>query len=135
MDEEKIDISVIQRFRSGVSVDKKSKKEVLAIFKYLTGKESPIEAEELTVRRDQNLREAQLKVMYEMVKLVEDPPTLKTGSVEKQNMFSVFLSTELLNFVVRLLWIRIPNESLGTNDQPWHASHGKQHGGSSSGLL
>ena len=38
-------------------------------------------------------------------------------------MFSVFLSTELLNFVVRLLWIRIPNESLGTNDQPWHASH------------
>ena len=61
--------------------------------------------------------------------------TQKTGSVEKQNMFSVFLSTELLNFVVRLLWIRIPNESLGTNDQPWHASHGKQHGGSSSGLL
>ena len=49
--------------------------------------------------------------------------TQKTGSVEKQNMFSVFLSTELLNFVVRLLWIRIPNESLGTNDQPWHASH------------
>ena len=38
-------------------------------------------------------------------------------------MFSVFLSTELLNFVVRLLRIRIPNESLGTNDQPWHASH------------
>ena len=76
MDEEKIDISVIQRLRSGVSVDKKSKKEVLAIFKYLTGKESPIEAVELTVRRDQNLREAQLKVMYEMVKLVEDPPTL-----------------------------------------------------------
>ncbi|KAM7437665.1 hypothetical protein ABFA07_012705 [Porites harrisoni] len=135
MDEEKIDIGLIQRFRSGISVDKKSKKKVLAIFKYLTGKESPIEAVELTVRRDQNLREAQLIVMYEMVKLVEDPPTLKTGSVEKQSMFSVFLSTELLNFVVRLLWIRIPNESLGTNDQPWHASHGKQHGGSSSGLL
>ena len=76
MDEEKIDISLIQRFRSGISVDKKSKKKVLAIFKYLTGKESPIEAVELTVRRDQNLREAQLKVMYEMVKLVEDPPTL-----------------------------------------------------------
>ena len=38
MDEEKIDISVIQRFRSGVSVDKKSKKKVLAIFKYSTGK-------------------------------------------------------------------------------------------------
>ena len=62
MDEEKIDISVIQCFRSGVSVDKKSKKKVLAIFKYLTGKESPIEAVELTVRRDQNLREAQLKI-------------------------------------------------------------------------
>ena len=76
MDEEKIDIGLIQRFRSGISVDKKSKKKVLAIFKYLTGKESPIEAVELTVRRDQNLREAQLKVMYEMVKLVEDPPTL-----------------------------------------------------------
>ena len=76
MDEEKIDIGLIQRFRSGISVDKKSKKKVLAIFKYLTGKESPIEAVELTVRRDQNLREAQLKVMYEMVKLVEGPPTL-----------------------------------------------------------
>ena len=76
MDKEKIDIGVIQRFRSGVSVDKKSKKKVLAIFKYLTGKESPVEAVELTVRRDQNLREAQLKVMYEMVKLVEGPPTL-----------------------------------------------------------
>ena len=76
MDEEKIDIGLIQRFRSGISVDKKSKKKVLAIFKYLTGKESPIEAVELTVRRDQHLREAQLKVMYEMVKLVEDPPTL-----------------------------------------------------------
>ena len=76
MDEEKIDIGLIQRFRSGISVDKKSKKKVLAIFKYLTGKESPIEAVELTVRRDQNLREAQLIVMYEMVKLVEDPPTL-----------------------------------------------------------
>ena len=76
MGEEKIDIGLIQRFRSGISVDKKSKKKVLAIFKYLTGKESPIEAVELTVRRDQNLREAQLKVMYEMVKLVEDPPTL-----------------------------------------------------------
>ena len=60
MDEEKIDIGLIQRFRSGISVDKKSKKKVLAIFKYLTGKESPIEAVELTVRRDQNLREAQL---------------------------------------------------------------------------
>ena len=73
MDKEKIDISVIQRFRTGVSVDKKSKKKVLAIFKYLAGKESPIEAVKLTVRRDQNLREAQLKVVYEMV---EVPPTL-----------------------------------------------------------
>ena len=55
MDKEKIDISVIKRFRSGISVDKKSKQKVLAIFKYLTGKESPIEAVELTVRREQNL--------------------------------------------------------------------------------
>ena len=43
MDEEKIDINVIQRFRSGVSVEKKSKKKFLAIFKFLTGKESPIQ--------------------------------------------------------------------------------------------
>ena len=63
MDEEKIDIGLIQRFRSGISLDKKK---FLAIFKYLTGKETPIEAVELTVRRDQNLREAQLNVMYEM---------------------------------------------------------------------
>ena len=32
MDEEKIDIGLIQRFRSGISVDKKSKKKVLAVF-------------------------------------------------------------------------------------------------------
>ena len=73
MDEENIDIGLVQRFRSGISLDKKK---FLAIFKYLTGKETPIEAVELTVRRDQNLREAELNVMYEMVKLVEDPPTL-----------------------------------------------------------
>jgi len=36
-------------------------------------------------------------------------------------MFSILISSELLNFVVRLLWIRIPNESIGTNDQPWNA--------------
>ena len=90
MDEEKIDISVIQRFRTGVSVDKKSKKKVLAIFKYLTGKESPIEAVELTVRRDQNLREAQLKVVYEMVKLVEDPPTLVRKDCCFLSMFYYF---------------------------------------------
>ena len=92
MDKEKIDISVVQGFRSGVSVDKKK---VLAIFKYLTGKESPIEAVELTVRRDQNLREAQLKVLvvYEMVKLVEDPPTLVRKDyffLSKFYYFSIF---------------------------------------------
>ena len=38
-------------------------------------------------------------------------------------MFSVLMSSELLNFVVRLLWIRIPNENLGSNDQPWNAVH------------
>ena len=90
MDKEKIDIGVIQRFRSGVSVDKKSKKKVLAIFKYLTGKESPVEAVELTVRRDQNLREAQLKVMYEMVKLVEGPPTLVRKDCCFLSMFYYF---------------------------------------------
>ena len=99
MDEEKIDISVIQRFRSGVSVDKKSKKKVLAIFKYLTGKESPIEAVELTVRRDQNLREAQLKVMYEMVKLVEDPPTLVRNECFFLSKFYYF------PFVLKILFV------------------------------
>ena len=45
------------------------------------------------------------------------------GSVEKKVMFSVLVSSELLNFVVRLLWIRIPDESIGSNDQPWNAAH------------
>lgn len=76
MDEETVDISVIEHFASGVSLDKKTKKRLLALFKYLAGGESPIEAVELTVRQDQNLREAQLKMVYEMVKLVEDPPNL-----------------------------------------------------------
>ena len=71
-----MDISVIQHFTSGVGIDKKKKRKLLALFKYLAGTESPIEAVELTVRRDQSLREAQLKMMYEMVKLVENPPTL-----------------------------------------------------------
>ena len=86
MDEAKIDISVIQRFRSGVSVDEKSQKKFLAIFKFLTGKESPIEAVEFTIRHDQNLREAQLKVVYEMVKLVEDPPTTNAFSSLLSNL-------------------------------------------------
>ena len=102
MDEEKIDIGLIQRFRSGISVDKKSKKKVLAIFKYLTGKESPIEAVELTVRRDQNLREAQLKVMYEMVKLVEDPPTLVRNDCFFLPKFYCF------PFFLKLLFFLIP---------------------------
>jgi len=59
--------------------------------------------------------------MYEMLKLVQNCPTLEPGSLEKKVMFSILISSELLNFVVRLLWIRIPNESIGTNDQPWNA--------------
>ena len=101
MDEEKIDIGLIQRFRSGISVDKKSKKKVLAIFKYLTGKESPIEAVELTVRRDQHLREAQLKVMYEMVKLVEDPPTLVRNECFFLSKFYYFPFVLKILFVLR----------------------------------
>ena len=76
MDDERVDISVIQDFASGVSLDKKTQRKLFALFKYLAGGESPIEAVELTVRRDQNIREAQLKIVYEMVKLVEDPPNL-----------------------------------------------------------
>ena len=62
MDEEKLDISIIQHFASGVGLDKKKKRKLLSLFKYLAGGESPIEAVELTVRRDHNLREAQLKM-------------------------------------------------------------------------
>ena len=76
MDEEKLDISVIEHFASGIDLDKKTKKKLLALFKYLSGGESPIEAVELTIRRDHNLREAQLKMIYEMAKIVENPPTL-----------------------------------------------------------
>lgn len=76
MDEGKLDISVIKHFASGVALDKKKKKKLLALFTFLVGGESPIEAVELTVRRDQDLREAQLKMVYELVKIVDDPPKL-----------------------------------------------------------
>lgn len=76
MEEAKVDIGVIEHFKSGISLDKKKRRKILELFKYLAGGESPIEAVELTVRRDRNLREAQLKSVYEMVKLVENPPTL-----------------------------------------------------------
>ncbi|XP_068700607.1 uncharacterized protein [Montipora capricornis] len=121
MDEEKLDISVIEHFASGIDLDKKTKKKLLALFKYLAGGESPIEAVELTIRRDNNLREAQLKMIYEMAKIVENPPTLKSGSCDKKVMYSVLVSSELFNFVVRLLWIRIPDETIGSNNQPWNA--------------
>lgn len=87
MDEEKLDISIIQHFASGVGLDKKKKKKLLALFKYLAGGESPIEAVELTVRRDHNLREAQLKMVYEMVKIVEHPPTF----VSNNSMSNIYL--------------------------------------------
>lgn len=76
MGEGVIDISVIEYFQKGISLDKKKKRKILDLFKYLAGGESPIEAVELTVRRDRNLREGQLKAVYEMVKLVENAPTL-----------------------------------------------------------
>ena len=81
MDAEKLDISIIQHFASGVGLDKKKKKKLLALFKYLAGGESPIEAVELTVRRDHSLREAQLKMVYEMVKIVEHPPTFVSDNI------------------------------------------------------
>jgi len=76
MGEGAIDISVIEYFQTGISLDKKKRRKILDLFKYLAGGESPIEAVELTVRRDRNLREGQLKAVYEMVKLVENAPTL-----------------------------------------------------------
>lgn len=33
----------------------------------------------------------------------------------------MLISSNLLNFIVRLLWIRIPDECTGNNDQPWNA--------------
>jgi len=76
MGEGAIDISVIEYLQTGISLNKKKRRKILALFKYLVGGESPIEAVELTVRRDQNLREGQLKAVYEMLKLVENAPTL-----------------------------------------------------------
>ena len=83
MGEGMVDISVIEHFKTGISLDKKKKRKILDLFKYLAGGESPIEAVELTVRRDRNLREAQLKAVYEMVKLVENPPTLVSNKKPK----------------------------------------------------
>lgn len=83
MGEETVDISVIEHFRTGTSLDKKKKKKILDLFKYLAGGDSPIEAVELTVRRDRNIREAQLKAMCEMVKVVEKPPNLVSNEKHK----------------------------------------------------
>lgn len=82
-----MDISVIEYFRTGEALDKKKRRKILDLFKYLAGGESPIEAVELTVRRDWNLREAQLKAVYEMVKLVENPPSLVSSLNIKHSAF------------------------------------------------
>ena len=87
MGEGTIDISVIEYFKTGISLDKKKRRKILDLFKYLAGGESPIEAVELTVRRDRNLREGQLKAVYEMVKLVENAPTLVSSKIPKQQSF------------------------------------------------
>ena len=87
MSEETVDISVIEYFRTGEALDKKKRRKILDLFKYLAGGESPIEAVELTVRRDWNLREAQLKAVYEMVKLVENPPSLVSSMNIKHSAF------------------------------------------------
>ena len=47
----------------------------------------------------------------------------KTGSPEKKLLLSVLISTDLLSFVVRLLWIRIPDECTEKNAQPWNACY------------
>lgn len=89
MGEESVDISVIEYFKTGESLDKKKKRKILDLFKFLGGGESPTEAVELTVRRNWNLREAQLKAVYEMVKLVENPPSLVSF---KRKIFPDFIS-------------------------------------------
>lgn len=47
----------------------------------------------------------------------------KTGSPEKKLFLSVLFSSDLLSFVIRLLWIRIPDDCTGNNEQPWNAAH------------
>ena len=47
----------------------------------------------------------------------------KTGSPEKKLVLSVLISSDLLGFVVRLLWMRIPDDSTEKNDQPWNAAY------------
>lgn len=122
MGDESVDIIVIEYFKTGESLDKKKKRRILDFFKFLGGGESPTEAVELTLRRNWNLREAQLKAVHEIVKLVENPPSLKTGSPEKKLVLSVLISSNLLSFVVRLLWIRVPNECT-ENSEPWNAGY------------
>ena len=101
MGEESVDISVIEYFKTGQSLDKKNKRKILDLFKFLGGGESPTEAVELTVRRNWNLREAQLKAVYEMVKLVENPPCLV--SFERKT-FPDFLSLRSDLYNLLSLW-------------------------------
>ena len=96
MGEESVDISVIEYFKTGQSLDKKNKRKILDFFKFLGGGESPTEAVELTVRRNWNLREAQLKAVYEMVKLVENPPSLVSF---ERKIFPDFLSLEVIYII------------------------------------
>ena len=46
----------------------------------------------------------------------------KTGSAEKKLVLSVLISSNLLSFVVRLLWIRVPNDCT-ENNEPWNAAY------------
>ena len=98
MGDESVDIIVIEYFKTGESLDKKKKRRILDFFKFLGGGESPTEALELTLRRNWNLREAQLKAVHEIVKLVENPPSLVSF---KEKSFQIFLSlrSDLCNFL------------------------------------
>lgn len=46
MGEESVDISIIEYFKTGESLDKKKKKKILDLFKFLAGGESPTEVVE-----------------------------------------------------------------------------------------
>ena len=81
-----IDLGVIELFRAGVPLEKKRRKRILDFFKYLSGGESPLEAVELTLRRSRKLQEAQLKTLYEIMKMVENPPDALVG---ERTVFSV----------------------------------------------
>lgn len=78
MDGPELDLSIVELIQDGLK--KRNRRKITKFIQYLAGGDSPIEAMELTLRRNVKLREAELRTVSDIVKIVEKP---KDGEVSK----------------------------------------------------